>query len=30
MWKEKQGILKKSNNQEIQTRNNYFQKNKVL
>ena len=30
MWKEKQRILKKSNNQEIQTRNNYFQKNKVL
>ena len=30
MWKEKQRILKKSNKQEIQTRNNYFQKNKVL
>ena len=30
MWKEKQRILKKSNNQEIQTRNNYFQKNIVL
>ena len=30
MWKEKQRILKKSNNQEIQARNNYFQKNKVL